>query len=132
MMSNVQTVQSIYEAFGRGDIPAILERLHPDVEWEHDTVAHGIPWIVPRNGRASVGQFFESLAALEFHVFEPVALLEGAGMVMGLIRMEATFRSTGKKLKDLEAHLFTFDEGGRVTRFRHFADTHQHLMVTRS
>ena len=131
-MSNVQTVQSIYEAFGRGDIPAILERLHPDVEWEHDTVAHGIPWIVPRNGRASVVQFFESLAALEFQVFEPIALLEGPSMVMGLVRMEATFRGTGKKVKDLEGHLFTFDEAGRVTRFRHFADTHQHLSITRS
>lgn len=131
-MSNVQTVQAIYEAFGRGDIPAILERLHPDVEWEHDTVAHGIPWVVPRRGRAAVGEFFQSLAALEFHVFEPVALLEGAGQVAGIIKLEATFRSTGKRMKDLEAHLFTFDESGRVTRFRHFIDTYQHLMITRS
>jgi uncharacterized protein len=131
-MSNIQTVQSIYEAFGRGDIPAILERLHPDVEWEHDSVAHGIPWIVPRRGRAEVGKFFESLQALDFHLFQPVALLEGPSMVSGIIRMEATFRGTGKKITDLEAHLFTFDEAGRVTRFRHFADTHQHLLATRS
>jgi uncharacterized protein len=131
-MSNVQTVQAIYEAFGRGDVPAILERLHPDVEWEHDSVSHGIPWILPRRGRASIPQFFEALQALDFHVFEPVALLEGAGMVSGIIRMEATFRATGKKITDLEAHLFTFDDAGRVTRFRHFADTHQQLLATRS
>lgn len=131
-MSNVQTVQAIYEAFGKGDIPAIIERLHPDVEWEHDMVPHGIPWVEPRRGRAAVVQFFESLAALEFHVFEPVALLEGAGgLVAGIIRLEATYRPTGKTVKDLEAHLFTFDEAGRVTRFRHFIDTHQHLLATR-
>jgi ketosteroid isomerase-like protein len=130
-MSHVQAVQAIYEAFGKGDIPAILERLHPDVEWEHDTVPHGVPWIVPRRGRAEVGAFFQSLAALDFHVFEVVSILEGAGQVAGIIRLEASYRPTGKAIKDLEAHLFTFDESGRVVRFRHFVDTHQHLLATR-
>jgi uncharacterized protein len=130
-MSHVQVVQAIYEAFGKGDIPAILERLHPEVEWEHDMVPHGIPWIVPRRGRAEVAQFFQSLAALDFHVFEVVSLLEGAGQVAGIIRLEATYRPTGKSVKDLEAHLFTLDQSGRVLRFRHFVDTHQHLLATR-
>jgi ketosteroid isomerase-like protein len=131
-MSNTQIVQSIYEAFGRGDIPAILERLHPDVEWEHDMVAHGIPWVTPRKGRAGVVQFFEGLQGLDFHVFEPFTLLEGPGQVMGLIRLEATVRATGKRVKDLEAHLFTFDDAGRITRFRHFVDTHQHLLASQA
>ena len=30
---NVQAVQDIYAAFGRGDIPGIVERLAPDVTW---------------------------------------------------------------------------------------------------
>ena len=131
-MSNVPAVQSVYEAFGRGDIPAILERLHPEVEWEHDMVAHGIPWIVPRSGRAAVVSFFEVLQGLEFHVFEPIALLEGPGQVVGLIRLEATVRATGKRVTDLEAHLFTFDDAGRITRFRHFVDTHQHLLASQA
>ena len=29
----LQTVQAIYAAFGRGDIPALLEQLHADVNW---------------------------------------------------------------------------------------------------
>jgi ketosteroid isomerase-like protein len=33
-VSNLATVQSIYEAFGKGDIPAILEVLADDIEWE--------------------------------------------------------------------------------------------------
>jgi ketosteroid isomerase-like protein len=28
------TVQGIYQAFGSGDVPAILERLAEDVAWE--------------------------------------------------------------------------------------------------
>lgn len=130
-MSHMQAVQAIYEAFSKGDIPAIMERLHPEVEWEHDTTPHGIPWIAPRRGRVEVAQFFEALSALEFHVFEPISLLEGAGQVAGIIRLEATYRPTGKRIKDLEAHLFRFDQSGRVTHFRHFVDTHQHLLATR-
>ena len=34
-MSNLQTVQDIYAAFGRGDIPAILDELADDVRWDH-------------------------------------------------------------------------------------------------
>jgi ketosteroid isomerase-like protein len=30
---NVDVVQQGYEAFGRGDIPALLESLTDDVEW---------------------------------------------------------------------------------------------------
>ena len=51
---------------------------------------------------------------------------------MALIRLDATVRATGKRVKDLEAHLFTFDDAGRVTRFRHFVDTHQHLLASQA
>ncbi len=33
-MSNEQTVQDLYAAFGRGDLPAILDKLSDDVVWE--------------------------------------------------------------------------------------------------
>ena len=33
-MSALQTVQKIYEDFGSGNIPAILESLSNDVQWE--------------------------------------------------------------------------------------------------
>jgi ketosteroid isomerase-like protein len=33
---NIATVQEIYAAFGRGDIPAILDRLAEDIDWEPD------------------------------------------------------------------------------------------------
>ena len=30
---NVKTIQTVYEAFGRGDLPAILDALTDDVDW---------------------------------------------------------------------------------------------------
>lgn len=33
-MAPIETVQQIYAAFGRGDVPFILSQLADDVEWE--------------------------------------------------------------------------------------------------
>ena len=35
-MSNLQTVQEIYGAFGKGDVPAILSKLADNIEWDTD------------------------------------------------------------------------------------------------
>ncbi len=46
-MSNLATIQGIYEAFGKGDVPAILEVLDERVEWEawenNSAVNAGVP-----------------------------------------------------------------------------------------
>jgi ketosteroid isomerase-like protein len=33
-MSNIETVKAVYDAFGRGDIAAIMEVISDHVEWE--------------------------------------------------------------------------------------------------
>jgi ketosteroid isomerase-like protein len=35
-MSNLDSVKAIYDSFGRGDIPAILDQLADDVQWDQD------------------------------------------------------------------------------------------------
>jgi uncharacterized protein len=125
MPTNIDTVKTIYENFQRGDVPAILARLHEDVEWEHDTVNHGIPWIVPRRGRANVIGFFESLATLDIKQFEPRHFLSDDRHVAVICVLEAVVKSTGRTIKELETHVWTFDDEGMVTKFRHAIDTHQ-------
>lgn len=127
MSKHVETVQSIYAAFGRGDVPAILERLAPDIEWEHDAVDHGVAYLRPRRGRDEVVGFFGDLAAgVEIAVFEPLSFLVGGEQVAVPIRFECTLRRNGRRVRDLEIHLWTFGAHGRVARFRHLLDTHQH------
>jgi ketosteroid isomerase-like protein len=75
--SNLATVQGIYEAFGRGDIPAILDQVADDVVWDrfpggNAGAAAGVPWLEERTSREGVGEFFQTLAGIEFHVFAPV------------------------------------------------------------
>jgi ketosteroid isomerase-like protein len=56
---NVELLRGTYEAFGRGDIPAVMNAFAPDIEWN-------VPAVLPHGGRArgheEVGRFFERLA----------------------------------------------------------------------
>lgn len=131
-MTPVETVHHVYAAFGRGDIPAILACLAEDVEWEYGAFPNPVPWLQPRSGRAQVPGFFEALAAVDFHVFQPLKVLGDADTAIGLVHLEATVRATGKRVVELgEVHVFHFNNQGLVQRFRHAADTWQQAMALR-
>src|SRR5262245_44964918 len=98
----------MYECFGKGDIPGILARLHSDVEWEYDWGGPSLKWYTPRRGRDEVPKFFESLADFEFVRFEPQTFLEGSDMVAVPVAIELIYRPTGKRIRDIEMHLWTF------------------------
>ena len=46
-MSPADTIRSVYEAFGRGDVHAIVERLAPDAWWDCDRAPNDVPWLQP-------------------------------------------------------------------------------------
>ena len=129
MSRHARTVEAIYAAFGRDDIAGILDTLREDVEWEHDVVDYGIPWLVRRRGRARVAGFFEALHALDIRRFEPKRILADDTMVAAVIHVEIAVRATSRVITDVELHLWTFDAQGKVARFRHVADTHQHWLA---
>ncbi len=126
-MSNIQTVQAIYEDFGKGNVPGILARLDPNVDWERHGEGHSVPWLTPGTGVGHVGKFFESLGAIEITKFVPMNLLEGGDQVVAVIDTELTVKATGMSLQDEELHLWTFGPDGKVTGFRHVVDTAKHL-----
>lgn len=128
-MANVDVVGKIYEAFGRGDVPAILEHLADDVEWEYGLNSTDVPWLQPLRGRDEVPRFFEALSAMEFHRFEPKTFLEADNIVVVLVDLEATVRETGQRISEEdEVHIWRFEDD-KAVRFRHRADTHQHQVA---
>jgi hypothetical protein len=124
-VSPIETVQQIYAAFGRGDVPFILSCLAEDVEWEYGASPNPAPWLQPRRGRDEVPAFFDALAThCEFHRFQPTAVLGRDGLVVSLCDVDFTVRRSGVRVVEVdEVHLWHFDASGRVARFRHRADT---------
>ncbi len=53
----------------------------------------------------------------------------GGNQVIAVISVDITVKTTGRRIRDLELHLWTFDAEGRVSRFRHMIDTHQHWLA---
>lgn len=127
-MSNLSKVQAIYAAFGRGDVPAVLEALSPDVEWEYGGTTE-VPWLQPRRGREGAGEFFRVLMELvELRSLNVKQIVEGQhGLVLAVMDVELHVKRTGKTVQEEdELHLWHFDAAGRVVRFRHRADTLRH------
>ena len=131
-VTHTQRLQAMYAAFGRGDIPGVLEQLSEDVEWEYGIAPIDVPWLQPRRGRAGAAQFFQSLLAAEIHRFEVHAIVEGPGVAVALIDLDATVKATGCRITERnEAQVAHFDAEGKIARFRHCADTAQHLAAYR-
>jgi uncharacterized protein len=126
---NAHTVQRIYEAFNRGDVPAILERLAEDVRWEHHPKGNtaqdqDIPYMRRRHGRDEVAAYFSEVEEdLEIHSWNPLAFLEGDERVAVMFEIDCTVRSTGKQIRDEQIHLWQFGADGKVSALRHFLDT---------
>ena len=136
-MSNLGTVQGVYEAFGKGDIQAILECMAEDVEWEqwggeNTGQSAGVPWLARRSGIGGVGGFFEAVAAnLEIHSFEPSNILEGAYQVAVTIGFDATAKQTGERFQDEELHSGRSTIRGKISGLRHYADTAKQIRAAK-
>jgi ketosteroid isomerase-like protein len=127
--SLVETVQSMYAAFGRGDIMSVLAPMHPDVKWSINVDpavpgASAVPVFRPFNGAADVANFFAYLSRdLDFHSFEPLSFTSSALEVVARVQMDLTVRPTKRRMQTESLHLFTFNGEGRLVRFREYSDT---------
>jgi len=131
MSTNVDTVRRIYAAFARQDAAALLEPLAEDVAWDTALVEGGAPWLQPRRGRTGVRAFLEALQGMDLQRFDVKAILGDGDVVVAVIDLEAVVRATGWRVVEVdEAHIWTFDRGGRVVRFRHGADTLAHARAS--
>jgi uncharacterized protein len=128
--ANLTTVQEIYAAFGRGDVPAILDVIAPGCQWEawagNSAQEAGVPDMQPRSGPAGVGEFFAAVAELEIHEFKVLAYLTGRDQVAAEVVIEAS-TPAGGRYRDEELHLWTLGADGKVLRLRHYIDTAKHI-----
>ena len=122
-MSNpIETVQKLYAAYRRGDLPVILASLSQDVVWESEGPAV-ISFCGIRHGIKEATGFFEALAAdcanPELIVTDHVA---SGDAVMTLGRFKATMRKTGKVFDTPIAHYWRVRDG-KVVRYVGLSDT---------
>lgn len=135
-ISPLEAVQQIYANFGKGDVPAIIDQMAEKVQWEQwaDNRAQkaGVPYLKAQQGKAGVMEFFQVLGkTLKITEFNVLDLMQSGHQVAAEVVLKAEVIATGKLVLEEEMHLWTLNEEGKVTRFRHYLDTAKHIEATR-
>ena len=127
----IKTIAQVYDAFGRGDVAAILAAVTDDVDWAAETTSAAAPWYVARHGKDAVAAFFAAFgSAMEVEEFTPVSFAANDTDVLTVVRFRARSRSTRKiAAMDLH-HYFKFREG-KIAYYRGTEDTAQTEAVLR-
>jgi ketosteroid isomerase-like protein len=127
----IKTIEEVYQAFGRGDVAAILDAVTDDVDWATETSSTAAPWYGVRHGKDGVAVFFTAFgSAMEVEEFTPVSLAANDTDVLTVVRFRARSRSTGKTLAMDLHHYFRFRDG-KIAYYRGTEDTAQTGAVLR-
>ena len=123
---NIAVVQGIYDAFAKGDIPAVLSGLDEQVVWneaENFPYADGNPYIghdaVLNGVFARIGAEWEYWNLIDMKIHD----MDG-NMVLATGRYNAKNKKSGKKINAQFGHLWTLNDR-KATSFQQFADTKQ-------
>lgn len=116
---NVEVVRKIYDAWTRGESPASLGLLHPDIEWVNPDGAF------EPGTRRGLASFDEAVAALgeafEWFRIEPRHFLDAGDQVVVLATFIARGRASGVERQNEDGYLWTVREGQAI-RFCWFND----------
>jgi len=122
---NIKTIQLLYEAFGRGDLDAILANVTEDVDWATEANGWGAPWYGPHRGTAGVAEFFSAFgSSMEVTEFVPITCAATDDEFLTVVHCSAKNRATGKPMSHHLHHYFKFREG-KVAYYRGTEDTEQ-------
>ena len=120
---NIKTIQTVYEAFGRGDVGAIVDAVTDDVDWASDTSSTGAPWYGAHHGKDGVAEFFTQFGrTMEVQEFTPLSFAANESAVLTVVRFRASSRATGKAAAMNLHHYFVFT-GGKISYYRGSEDT---------
>ena len=132
-MNNLETVQTMYAAFGRGDVPGILAHMADNIDMNNSSLASAeCPWNADFSGKSRVPGFFKALADnLEFTRFEPRDFVASGNHVVVRIAIESVVKKNGKRVQNDVVHFWTLNDQNKVTQYRHFGDSAAELAAWR-
>jgi uncharacterized protein len=123
--ANIKTIAELYQAFGRGDVAAILDAVTDDVDWAAEAASPTAPWYGVRRGKGAVSEFFTAFgSAMEIEEFTPLTFAANDTDVLTVVRCRTKSRRTGKSAAMDLHHLFRFRDG-KIAYYRGTEDTAQ-------
>jgi uncharacterized protein len=127
--ANAALIQSIYAAFAKGDVEAVLSCFSPGIIWneaDNHPYADGNPYM----GRVAVAQGIFARLGGEWDGFavnvEEILAAEDLVVVLG--RYNGTFKATGRQQSAQMVHAWRVEDGKAVS-FQQYTDTLQFTQV---
>jgi uncharacterized protein len=120
---NVDLLRTAYEAFGRGEIPAVFETMDDDVQFvlaENSLYDRGAPYTgktdIAGNLFARLGVEWDGfgITCEQFHDAGEVVVMQG--------RLRGTYKATGRQSNIQVVHIWTV-RTGKLVRMEEYADT---------
>jgi ketosteroid isomerase-like protein len=125
MGKNGDIVKALYDAFGRGDVPAVLGAFDPEIHWkeaENFLYADGNPYVGPQ--AVAGGVFQRIVSAVDNFAVLPQRFVEGGDTVVAEGRYRGTMKTTGTPIDAQFAHVWQLRDD-KVVRFQQYTDTKQ-------
>jgi len=118
---SVEIVKGLYDAFGRGDVPAALGAMSAEIEWHE---AEGMPYGGIYHGPEEVAAnvFGPITTDVEGFAVTPRQLIASGDAVAAVVRYSGTGKVSGKALDVEVVHVWDVRDG-KLARFRQFIDT---------
>src|SRR5690242_8852237 len=122
--TNTKVVQLLYNYFGKGDVPAILNLLTDDIKWTVPGPHDILPYTGVFKGKQQVGEFFRLINEnKEFPKFETKEFIEEGNKVVTLGHWDAKSRKTGKPYSGDWTMVFTLKDG-KISEHVEYYDTY--------
>ena len=120
-MSHRETIEQLYAAFARGDIPSVLGALNPQTRWtEAEGFPYGGTYVGPQavldNVFMRMGGEWDSFSA------QMAELVADGDTVVALGTYSGTFKATGKSFQAPFVHVWKFTDG-QISEFIQHTDT---------
>jgi len=125
MADNVGIIRGLYEAFGRGDVPAVLGVFDAQIQWneaESFKYADRNPYIGPM--AVAEGVFQRIVSEADGFAVAPLNFIDGGEHVVVEGRYGGTVKATGVPINAQFAHFWTL-RGGKIVEFQQYTDTKQ-------
>jgi uncharacterized protein len=123
--SNAEVVRGAYDAFARGDAPAVLGVFDQGIVWneaENFYLADRNPYVGPQ--AVAEGVFGRILADFDDFSAQPTEIIDGGDTVVALGRYGGTYRATGRPVNAQFVHVWKLRDG-KVVQFQQYTDTAQ-------
>jgi len=118
----IQVVREIYSYFAAGNIPAVLERLHPDVKWRV-VGPEKYPFFGNYVGHEGFQHFLSRLTETsDITRFEPLRFIDAGSTVVVTGSETACVRRNGEGYTVEWCHIFQI-EGCKVISFEEYLDS---------